>query len=390
MFFQYHNNNYCVNCDWLQFSVKLPSVRPEFQCPEGYRLEINQGNNIFKHRAILFDHNGVKYLTLLWEPYSRVLDDKLMTVQLANQLLYTGEIHHAWRLLQAIVPCEFNSIGRVDICCDFEIDDWRLDFIKHLNSGHYYTERKKEGSVFWHEASKDDFIKKQLHCLSWGSKTSEIKVKLYNKSREQGLVGEGVVDGEGVVHELEPEKPWIVSEWVNNGMDKKLVWRLEFSLSGAGQLRYNDKPISLDNIADPQWLLGVFIDMYHTRFVTRINQGRRKGHKNLDTRVFLIDLPTDGERLKWAESDVKQEEVEPAITVLRSLMNGLDNPFILSSRANFEAYWQTIIQVIAGGNLYGYFCRTFNESPQAYFEHLLPSVGEGISERIVSPSKYFN
>lgn len=390
MFFQYHNSKFCINCDWLQFSVKTPDVRPQLSCPPGYRLEINQGNNVFKHRAILFDHHGNKYLTLLWEPYSRVLDDKIMTVQVANQLLYTGEIPHALRLLQAIVPCEFNSIGRVDVCCDFEIDDQKLDFIKHLNSGHYYAERKKEGSTFWHEVKDGVFPKKQLHCLSWGSKSTEIKVKLYNKSREQGLIGGESIDVEGVIHEPDPEKPWIVNEWQKNSMDAKSIWRLEFSLSGAGQLRYNDKPITLENIIDLNWLVGVFVDLYHTRFVTRINQGRRQGHKNLDKRVYLIDLPTDGNHLAWNESNVDQEEVAPAITLLRTLMNNIDSPVVLCSRANFDRYVDTIMQIVASGNLYGYFCRTFNESPQAYFEHMLESVGEGISERIVSPSKYFN
>ena len=48
--------------------------------------------------------------------------------------------------------------------------------------------------------------KKQLHCLSFGSQKSEIKVKIYNKSREQGLLLPSTIDKNGVVKEPEPEK----------------------------------------------------------------------------------------------------------------------------------------------------------------------------------------
>ncbi|MBR5647973.1 hypothetical protein IKW73_03555 [Candidatus Saccharibacteria bacterium] len=389
MFFTHNSNPYCINCDWLQFSVKLPNLRGEFKAPRGYRLEVNQGNNIFRKRAILFDHNGIKYLTLLWDPYSRVLDPSIMTVQVANQSLYTGGIRHAWRLLQYITPCTFNSMGRIDICCDFEISQKRLDFIKHLNSGHYYVERKKEGSTFWHEANKNNVPVKQLHCLSWGSKTTEIKVKLYHKSREQGLLSDITVDKDGVIHEPEPEKPWIVNEWRENEMDVQNIWRLEFSLSGAGQLEYEGEKITLDQVADPNWLIGVFIDLYQKRFVVRVNQGRRAGHKNLDRRVFLIDLPGTGLEVHWKEYEDRSDFVDPAVSLLRSMMASLESPTILASVSNYEKYKAAILQIIASCNLYSYFCKTFNETPKSYFDHFSQSVGCGVFEREVSPSKYF-
>ena len=110
---------YCINCDWLAFSVKLNEREPELQCPEGYRLELLQGNNIYKNRFVLYDADGRKCLTALWSPYSSVLDATIMTVQAANWMLYSVSASYIMDLLLQIVDCEFNSVGRVDIFCDF-------------------------------------------------------------------------------------------------------------------------------------------------------------------------------------------------------------------------------------------------------------------------------
>lgn len=379
MYFSYHDTKYCVNCDWLAFSVHLQEPEPEIMCPEGLRIELCQGNNVFEHRALVFDGRGAKYMTLLWKPYSKVLPANLMTCQVANEFLYlpAGQgIKWAYNDLRQIVDCTFNAVGRIDICIDFEACLKRMDFIKHLNSGHYYAQHKSEGSTWWHEVAEGDYKHKQLHCLTWGSQKSEIKVKLYHKSREQGLVG-----GD------QPEKPWIVDEWKEAGMDIHNVWRLEFSLSGAGQLRYKGQPITLDNVSDEQWLLNVLCELYNNRFVTRINQGKRQGHKNNDTRVYLFDLPPRAAGLKWAEASGKEHEVPASITLLRSMMRQIDNPVVMSHRPTFEAYATTILQIVQDHKLRGYFLRTYEAEAEEYFTYLWQNVGSGIRHCTPSPAR---
>lgn len=392
MYFTYENKKFCINCDWLQYAVQTHESEPELFCPDGYRLEICQGNNIFRNRAMVFDGGGRKVITLLWSPYSKVLNQQIMTVQVANEFLYEHFIEESFSLVNKIVPCSFNNIGRVDICCDFEINQESLLFIKHLNSGHYYVERKREGSTFWHETNENGFKHKQLHCLSWGSKTSEIKVKLYNKSREQGLIGgtSSQQDMEGEEKEMDPEKPWIVNEWKEAGMDIKSVWRLEFSLSGAGQLMWNKKHISLSNVASWSWLMRVFFDMFHERFITRVNQGNRSGHKNMDKRVYLMSLPTDGEQLKWKESEQKEKISKPAIELLRSMMNGLENQALLASKALFVPYASTIIDIVERSGLQLYFKNCFEKDVNTYFEDMFKDVGSGMVNRIASPKRLMN
>lgn len=379
MRFTAFKNRYCLNLDWLQYSVLLHEKEPEILCPEGYRVELCPGNNIFANRALVYDGRGAKVLTLLWQPYSKVLNPLIMTVQVANEYLYMSGMGVKWahELVQQIVECTFNAVGRFDVCLDWVASEKRLQFLRHLNSGHYYVQRKSEGSMWWHEISKNNFQHQQLHCLSWGSKKSEIKVKIYNKSREQG-----VINGDS-----EPEKPWIVAEWRNNDMDISQVWRLEFSFSGAGQLRWNNKTITLENLQDDTWLVGVFLECYHDRFVTRINQGHaRDGHKNNDTRVYLLQLPIGGKSLSWSTNENKQHEIPPAITLLRAMMRQLDNPCIMSVRPTFEDFANTILNFVRDQHLEGYFRRTYDCASDDYFNELWKSVGNGVHTSTPSPS----
>ena len=380
MYFRYQQNHYCVNCDWLQYSVHLQDLEPDIICPDGYRIELCQGNNIFQHRALVFDSRGAKYLTLLWHPYSKVLPANLMTVQVANEYLYLdggAGILWSYQDLQKIVDCTFNAIGRVDICCDFEGSEQSTQFVNHLNSGHYYCQHKSEGSTWWHDVGgKDTASKKQLHCLTWGSQKSDIKVKLYHKSREQGLINSD-----------DAEKPWIVQQWQLNEMDIHNIWRLEFSMTGAGQLRWKGQPITLNNIADEQWLLDVFCELYHSRFVTRINQGRRNGHHNNDDRVYIFAMAKRATGLKWADQKGQDYELPAAITLLRAMMRQIDNPAIMSARPTFNDYATTILNLIDYHHLHGYFVRTYERDPSDYFDDLWSNVGQGIRHTTPSPAR---
>lgn len=379
MFFDYHGCNYAVNCDWLQYSVFLGTTEPVFHCPDGYRIDMCQGNNIFEHRALVMDSHGIKILTLLWKPYSAIIKPYIMTVQVANIGLYTNQIKSSLDLLKQIVWCQFNSLGRIDICCDFEMTAERIKMVKHLNSGHYYVERKSEGSVFWHEISRKDKQKKNIHCLSWGSKTTEIKVKLYNKTRELGV---GSTD--------EVEKPWIVDEWEKAHIDKLNAWRLEFSLKSNGQLRYKDRQILLDDIANNYWLATVFLDFYYNRFVTRINQGKRKGHKNGDKRVHLLDLPKEFTQIYWAQSESNKGESQPAIKLLRSMLSQLANESLVADKQLFSEYSQTILSVVTAHHLEDYFENRFGVNAADYLAGEAARAGSGINETIANPAKFLS
>lgn len=367
-----------VNVDWLSFNVKLNDPEPELTCPNGYRLEIYEGNNIYKHRSILFNEGGRKILTCLWCPHSSILNKLIMTCQVANSYLYEdGGIDFAFNLLQQIVDCEFNAVSRVDICCDFEASPRQLGLIRKLASGACYVQGKREGSQFWHESNFKNSLSRMAHCLSWGSKQSEIKVKVYNKSREQQVDG----NGSG-----EPDKPYIVATWSEFGMDISKVWRLEFSMSSAGQLRYDNKCISLEDVSSPFWFVRVFAGMLAKRFVVRRNQGRRNGHCNDDEIVQFLRFPREKEFLKW--QDVRQHRLPDSevITSLRKALGLLETPVAMCNEKVFRCFAESVIEIVESNNLDRYFNDRYGCSPRAYCEGLLVEVGEGCHDVELKPS----
>lgn len=373
MNFQYASKSYAINCDWLQFSVHLANPDAfELLCPEGYRLEVLPGNNCFRNRAILWRlRDGAKFFTILWGPYSRKIDKRIMTCQIGNLLLYCGGIHEAYRLLCECCECNFNSMGRIDICCDFEVGKYELMFIRNLWTNDYYVTRKSEGSDFWH--ATDSVGSRFVHCMSWGSKSSEIKVKLYNKSRE-------IAYRDGV-----SEKPWIVNEWKFANLNPSCVWRLEFSMAGSGQLLWKGKRISIDDVTSSVWLCDVFLSLYSRRFVCRQSMGLVYGHKNEDPRVNLLSLPKSVEKLQWKPSDKDEVVTTAQIAMLRRLVASLDYDLMKVDLEIFEHVGRAILKVCEGKGVTSYFRHAYGGlEPYEYLCNYAENVGGGIVDAIPS------
>ncbi len=214
--------------------------------------------------------------------------------------------------------------------------------------------------------------------LTWGSPKTEIKVKLYHKSREQGVL-DGNADNAA--------KPWIMQEWQSAKFDITNVWRLEFSITGAGQLKWNGQPITLENLQDNGWLSQVYCELYESRYITRVNEGRRRGHKNEDKRVYLFPLPARASHLKWQESKLEHKDLPAAITLLRSMMRQIDNPAVVASKVVYEYYATTIANIIRDYSLEGYFRRTWQEDSSTYLTNLYEQAGSGIHDTIASPTR---
>lgn len=377
MTFLKNGTAYMFNIDWLSYNVRLLEPEPELVCPEGYRLELLPGNNIFKNRLILRDEGGAKILTCLWCPFSRVIDKRTMTVQVANRLLYESGIKPSFELLQQVVDCEFNTCSRIDFCCDFVGDGRILSIVRKLNSGAMYVEGKREGSVFWHETDYNNNKSKFPHCLSWGSKTTQIKVKLYNKSREQNLTITGGT----------PDKPYIVEEWQLAGVDITKVWRLEFSLTSAGLMTFDGYLITLDMVDNPTWFVGIFMKWLNTRFVIRKNQGKRKGHHNNDEIVEF--LPLKLHKLDLMRKPVLEHRYPDAdqVTSLRKLLILLEQPTAQSSIIVFDSIAESVLSIVSVAHL-DYYCEQKLGKPIGqYLNDMRERVGGGINVLTPAPSK---
>ena len=376
-----------LSIDWLQFSVRMNEAEPELMCPDGYRLDIVQGNNIFRYRALLFDRLGRKTLTLLWSPYSSRISKFIMTVQVSNECLYNDTIPYVMEILNEIVECEFNSMGRIDLCCDWEVNDNDLDTIWKLDNHVYYCQGKAEGSNWWHAGKREGVSTIFPHCLSWGKPSSEIKVKIYNKSREQNVDTFSRMKKEAKKRVPPPEKPYIVDAWRDLGMNIEKIWRCEFSMKGAGQLRWNEKSITLEDLSNGNWWADVFMNLKNNRLVIRKDTGGRNGHHNEDPIIDFLPMPREGVKLEWYKGSGKDNAPSEVITLVRKLLVQLESPLSKSNKNVCISMCNAIMDIVTNCHIEWYFTKVMGLNVDDYLANIIDDSGTGLGYTVLEPSR---
>lgn len=338
--------------DWLSYSVRLAlspeeiETQPVMACPDGLSLVEYPGTNMFKRRAILYDHNGDKIITLLWQPHSSIIDARNMLVEVANPLLYTNKYLHLPELLQKIHCCTWVSLSRLDLATDFQPTPAQQQVIDMLQQGSIYVQGKREGTM-WHSydcAAK--YVSRQPHQMAWGNKASQIKWKLYNKTKE---IFEKTPTGRTWCN-----KPYIADYWSRNGFaSDRDTWRLEVSIMGSGQLQWHGHRLAWDIVSDPDTYTSLYYDLYNTRMKMRLNQGHT--NKRYDEVVEFLRTPdTTPDRIRKAEPGEERTRVTYAST-LRALVKELDRPEIHSTPAIHQPILDTLGHIVKISGLGGYF-----------------------------------
>lgn len=264
------NRPYVLNCDWFSFSFSF-NPKGEIVPPNGYKWVSYPGTNIFRKRYILYNSEGAKMLTICCDPYSPILKPDVGSAQIANPWLYRSETEFFRLALDGFKGGRFNGCSRLDIALDFHPTDSEFATIRKLTSGAYYVSGKSEGSLFWHTEKYNDKEYRMAHCLSWGSKSSMLNTKLYNKSLE--------------IHADNPAyctKPYIVDQWRGWLPDIRNVWRLEFSIMDVNQYVFGGEKYKMGDALDGNLLIHTYSTLKNKRFTIRKNQGRRHGHRNED------------------------------------------------------------------------------------------------------------
>ena len=277
-----------------------------------------------------------------------------MSVQVSNECLYYYQEQEAFDLLQKFVPCVFNAFSRIDLALDFVPSEKQLDTVKKLYNGKYYVQKKHCGASWWYadESQKTGKITTYPTCLNFGSPSSEIKVKIYNKSREQGLLGGNIKEQIKIA-----PKPYIIKKWQQAEFDIQHVWRVEFSLSGAGQLKFDGQVITWEMYKDLDYLFDVFSELVKSRLVIRKNEGKRDEKHNRDKIVQFLELSKKDVSIKWREN-VSEIESKESIVLLNRLLRTLEEPLSLSNEIVFNSIVSSIDNVVKSCGLGAYFSRT--------------------------------
>lgn len=362
-----------LNTDWMGLSLRIDT--PVKKAPRGYMWrEYANGTNVWQMRRILYTERGDKVCTLLSEPKSRIINPHAGLLEIENEWLYHGiGVRGIEDVLRECMIYKVTGMSRMDLAVDFVPTESQYETICALSDGSAYVQGKRCGSGFW-SVSRDGWLPRQYagqripHCISWGHKTSDVKWKCYYKSKEL----KDAVGGLGW------DKPYIVDQWREAGFDVTNVWRLEVSIHNCNSVMYNGKPLTQDVWGNAT--VALMRDFYTSRFVVRKNQG----HKDRSNDDIVEFLPIEGHGLVRCRTYDGEREHHGRITLLRKLVQSLDDEQVLLDGESREGVFEHISAIIRRDGLQNYFRGMVGD----YFEVWRDKVREeaGVTETV--PGKY--
>ncbi len=231
----------CVNLDWLEVHVLEPVGQPhdaDYFRAHGFVVhERDYGTRVYKEMFILDGTDGLPLIEVRRNPKSQGLlgihDPEESHLRLTNRACYLDNPAEIMASFIQAYNYEFRRISRVDICLDFEQFDYGDDpqafltrYIKHRYAKINQCNRTTHGIDRWTGCVDNS--------ISWGSPTSDIGTKMYNKTLELRNP-----------HDSTYSKPYIRWAWKESGLvdDPVLmikykdgvqytpqIWRVEFSI----------------------------------------------------------------------------------------------------------------------------------------------------------------
>ena len=227
----------CVNIDWLELHAYEPlmgTLNADYFRRNGYHVEEREyGTRVYKEMFTILDSHGYGMIEIRRNPSSQGLHGihqfNECHIRLTNRTCYWD---NAADMLNNFVRKHqyYNvRISRVDICLDFATFDSGDDpaafirrFLKHKYS------KINQGRI--HAHGEDTWSGQDWNSLSWGSKTSPVSTKMYDKTMELLNAKLGTYN-----------KPYIRQAWLLSGLiddidrctlngETQRIWRVEFSL----------------------------------------------------------------------------------------------------------------------------------------------------------------
>ena len=340
---------YC-NLDWLSFSMRASDVKGElggkialqpFTDDEYTFVVADRGTQQFEHRGFLLSTpSKARLFTILWCPFSRVIDSRILFVEVDNCLLYENSWYEVVPVLQRLRPMTFSNLSRVDICIDYNPDGDQSNILKGLADGSLYVKGKRT-SVIWFESQRTERVP---FCYSFGDKSSAFKFKVYNKTKEITIVNrDGTIDY---------TKPYIVDCWKLSGLDVSNVWRWEVSMTSISSQSCNGISLSLDMLAQKEMYAPLAVSLYQHKF--EIKEKSTNLNKSRDIKRPLLVFDTDTPKyLKYKTPDTRRNY--SATTLINKWMMQLTEEGQLIDANTFDMLASTIYQCVTSAGVQGWF-----------------------------------
>ena len=222
----------CINIDWFEVFCYEPA---DFGSPEsfekiGFRVAMRDyGTRVYKQMFTVIA-DGTPWIEVRRQPKSiasegGIMNDGACSIRLVNRSCYEPDaVKTLYNFLSQLGYHYHNkaicAISRVDICLDFKSflsHPHPEDFLREYLGGKYAKINQTRIQAW----GQDFFSDKYYHAIKWGSPSSMVSTKVYDKTKEMAE---------------EKTKPWIIDSWVHAGLlssvtDETTIWRLEFSLN---------------------------------------------------------------------------------------------------------------------------------------------------------------
>ena len=231
----------CVNLDWLEVHCFEPTNDPHdatyFRRAGLEVVEREYGTRVYKEMFTVSERRGNPFVEVRRNPYSQgfqgVHAAEECHLRLVNAACYYDDAALRLQNFMDTYGYTFNRIARVDICLDFEKFDEGDDPAKFLSRYLRQVYSKiNQGNITAHGTDRWDG---QLwNSVSWGSPSSAIGTKFYNKTQELYDPTSGTF-----------KKPHIRYAWLQcgliddfhkvlkkteDGWYQPQIWRIEFSI----------------------------------------------------------------------------------------------------------------------------------------------------------------
>lgn len=288
----------CINLDWLEIFAEEPIDEPHdaiYFRNKGYKVKERAYGTPQYRQMFTLIADDVELFEIRRDPYSLkneggIFKPNACHIRLCNRTCYEESPIDHLRAFMVAHDYTYKSISRIDIALDFnKFDNGEApaNFINRYMRGK--VAKVNQCRVSAH--GTDEWSRRVFNSLKWGSPSSPVTTKLYNKTLE-------LKQGE--------DKPYIRQAWEDAGLDQtKDVWRVEFSLSAQMQTLQSLKngemfKKSIVHYDSRDRLLKQFFILYHKYFDFRLLKVNRKDNgklvyvrKYLCPRIVLFSYDND-------------------------------------------------------------------------------------------------
>lgn len=176
----------CINIDWLEVDALEPpqGLTPEYFISKHiWVTERPYGTRVFRQMFVIQGTDGEPLLEIRRMPVSSILNPFDVHIRLVNRTCYFEDAVKQLQVFMLTHGYVFQRIVRVDICLDFEKFDRGDDpksFLQRYLQGKF--SKINQANISAHGA--DYWNGRDWNSVSWGSLSSDIGTKMYDKTLE--------------------------------------------------------------------------------------------------------------------------------------------------------------------------------------------------------------